>query len=98
MPESGMSPGRFVAVGVSMRSDEPRSAPQRELHQFISAVDDLILRSNSTHFLTEIWLDELARMDCTSSSTVRNWRLVSLAASERLIQLLVESQLRDSQT
>jgi len=95
MPEPPMSGDPFYALGSAMRSDEPRSAPQRELLQFISAVDDLIVRSSNTHFLTEIWLDELAQMDCTSSSTDRNWRLVSLAASERLIRLLVQSQLRD---
>ncbi len=85
----------FFALGTAMRSDEPRSGAQRELLQFIRAVDDLIARSSNTQFLTEIWLDELAQMDCTSSSTDRNWRLVSLAASERLILLLVQSQLRD---
>lgn len=98
MPKPQINRVPFFAAGNAMRSDEPQSEPQRELHQFISAVDDLILRSSSTHFLTEVWLDELAQMDCTSSSTDRNWRLVSLLASERLIRLLVESQLQNPQT
>lgn len=95
MPLPQINRDALFAPGNAMRSDEPRSAPQRELHQFISAVDDLILRSKSTHFLTEIWLDELAQMDCMSGSTDKNWRVVSLSASARLIRLLVESQLRD---
>lgn len=95
MSEPQMNRDPLFAPGDAMRSDEPRSAPHRELHQFISAVDDLILRSSSAYFLTEIWLDELAQMDCTSSSTDRNWRVVSLLASKRLMRLLVESQLRD---
>lgn len=98
MPQPEISRAPFFASGNAMRSDEPRSAPQRELHQFISAVEDLILRSSSAQFLTEIWLDELAQMDCTSGSTDRNWRLVSLLASERLIRLLVEAQLRNPRT
>lgn len=96
MPEPQINRDPFFAPGTAMRSDEARLTPQRELHQFISAVADLILRLSSTNFLTEIWLDELAQMDCTSSSTSKNWRLVSLLASERLTRLLVESQLRNS--
>ena len=95
MPEPQMSLSSFFARGNSIPNDELRSAQERELLQFISAVDNLIVVSNSTHFLTEIWLDELARLNSMPGPTGNDWRLVSLAASERLVRLLLDSQLRD---
>lgn len=94
MPESQLSIGCLIVAENSMRNEEPGSARERELVQFISAVDSLILMSSSTHFLTEIWLDQLARAGSMGSSTDPDWRAVSLAASETLARILLESQLR----
>jgi len=95
MPESQLSMGSLSVAESSTRNDGLHSARERELLQFIGAVDSLILMSLSTHFLTEIWLDELARVESMGGPTAQDWRAVSLAASERLVQMLLESQLRN---
>ena len=69
------------------------SAPERELLNFIDSVARLIGPA-STHTLTELWLDELACMDCISEPNSRDWRMVSLAASARLANKLMLLQLR----
>ena len=89
MSELRMSLDCAFANGDTLHDGKPLSAPERELLEFISAVDKLIV-SSSTHFLTEIWLDELARMDCMPEPTSSDWRLVSVAAAHRLVNLLLD--------
>ena len=69
------------------------SAPERELLNFIDSVAMLIGQGPS-RILTDIWLDELACMECAPDLNGRNWRMVSLAASTRLARELIALQLR----
>jgi hypothetical protein len=69
------------------------SSAERELLDFIDSVGELI-GPGSTHILTEIWLDELACMDCIPEPNSSDWRMVSLAASARLASKLMSLQLR----
>jgi hypothetical protein len=94
MPELRMSLNCVFATGNSLHDGKPLSAPERELLEFISAVDKLIVAS-TTHFLTEIWLDELARISYVPGGTNPDWRLVSVAASQRLLSLLLDSRFRE---
>lgn len=89
MSELRMSLDCVFANGNSPQDGKPLSAPERELLEFIGAVDKLIV-SSSTHFLTEIWLDELSRMDSMPGPTSSDWRLVSVAAAHRLVNLLLD--------
>lgn len=68
------------------------SAPERELHSFIDSVAKLI-GLDSTRVLTEIWLDELACLDCAPEPDSNNWRVVSFAASTKLATKLIDLQL-----
>jgi hypothetical protein len=76
------------------RDDEAISAPKRELLNFIDSVA-MLIGPGSTRILTEIWLDELACMDCIPEPNSRDWRMVSLAASARLASRLISLQFRD---
>ena len=93
MPELRTILDSAFANGNSLPTGKPLSAPERELLEFISAVDKLIVAS-TTHFLTEIWLDELARINYVPGATSPDWRSVSLAASQRLLSLLLDSRLQ----
>jgi len=68
------------------------SEPERELVSFINSVGELI-GPDSTRILTEIWLDELACMDCIPEPISKGWRIVSLRASASLASKLIASQL-----
>lgn len=70
------------------------STPERELLGFIDPVARLI-GLDSTRVLTEIWLDELACMDCMPEPDSKDWRIVSLAASTKLASKLIALQLRE---
>lgn len=69
------------------------SAPERELLNFIDSVA-MLIGQGSTRTLTELWLDELACMDCVPDPNGTDWRMVSLAASARLASRLIALQLR----
>jgi len=69
------------------------SAPERELLNFIDSVA-MLIGSGSTHILTELWLDELACMDCIPEPNSRDWRMVSLAPLATLASKLISLQLR----
>jgi hypothetical protein len=69
------------------------SAPELELLNFINSVATLI-GPGSTRFLTELWLDELACMECIPEPDSRDWRAVSLAASAKLASELIALQFR----
>jgi hypothetical protein len=93
MPELRLISNDGVGYKYSPRDDENVSAPERELLDFIRAVTEL-LGPSTTRVLTEIWLNEVACMDCTPGPGSLDWRMVSLAASTKLASQLIASQLR----
>jgi hypothetical protein len=70
------------------RDDKALSLPERELLEFIRAVANLI-PSDETGMLTQLWLDEVASMECMLEPASPLWRLVTLRASARLAERLV---------
>jgi hypothetical protein len=74
---------------------EPVSEPERELNSFINSMASLI-GPGSSRTLTDLWLDELACMECIPGSESFNWRSVSLSASVKLAGRVVASQLSSS--
>ena len=93
MPEVRMSSNDAIATEHPPRDGENVSVPERELLGFIRAVTEF-LGPSTTSVLTEIWLDELACMDCTPGPSSLDWRKVSVAASTNLASRLIASQLR----
>jgi hypothetical protein len=71
---------------------EGASEPERELNSFIHSIASLI-GPGASGFLTELWLNELACMECIAESESFNWRSVSVSASVRLANRLIASQL-----
>jgi len=71
------------------------SEPERELNRFIDSMTSLI-GPGLSRSLTELWLDELACMECIRGSEGFNWRSVSVSASARLASLVIASQLSGS--
>ncbi len=72
-------------------SDEFLSEPERELRAFIHSMASLV-GPGAIESLTELWLDELACMDCIPEPHSPNWRSVSLAASLKLASRVITSQ------
>ena len=68
------------------------SVPERELNSFIDSMTSLI-RPGASGSLTELWLDELACMECAPESESFNWRSVSVSASLKLASRVIASQL-----
>jgi hypothetical protein len=68
------------------------SVPERELNSFIDSMTSLI-GPGASGSLTELWLDELACMECIPESETFNWRSVSVSASAKLASRLIASQL-----
>jgi hypothetical protein len=64
---------------------------ERELSAFIRAVTKLF-GPEQAEFSTEDWLDELDLMDGRPRSTIRDWRALSVSASERLAKRLIVAQ------
>jgi hypothetical protein len=71
---------------------ETVSAPERELNAFIDSITSLIGPGVPTS-LTELWLNELACMECIPEPESFNWRLVSVSASVKLASRVIASQL-----
>jgi hypothetical protein len=71
---------------------KPVSEPERELNSFINSMASLI-GPGANGFLTDLWLDELACMDCIPGSESFDWRSVSLSASVKLASRVIASQL-----
>ena len=67
------------------------SEPEQEMNCFIDSMTTLIGRSASES-LAELWLNELACMECAPGWEGFNWRSVSLSASAKLASLLISSQ------
>lgn len=72
--------------------EEPISMAERELLAFLDTASDLV-GPNSRAYLTEIWLDELACLDCMPEPSSSDWRLVSDAAARRLAMDLAQLDL-----
>jgi hypothetical protein len=58
--------------------------PERELGAFISAVTELF-GPEQARLAAEDWLDELVSMETLPGLTSRDWRLLTIAASARLL-------------
>jgi hypothetical protein len=56
---------------------------EREIGAFISAVTE-VFGSKQARLAAEDWLDELVLMESLPGLTSRDWRLITIAASERL--------------
>ena len=67
------------------------SEPQRELNSFINSMASLI-GPGASGTLTDLWLRELACMECIPGSESFNWRSVSLSASVKLASRVIASQ------
>lgn len=67
------------------------SVPERELNSFISSMTSLIGPGASSS-LTELWLDELACMECIPGTESFNWRSVSVSAAVKLASRVIASQ------
>jgi hypothetical protein len=68
------------------------SEPERELSSFINSMASLIGPGASSS-LTDLWLDELACMECIPGSDSFNWRSVSVSASVKLASRVIASQI-----
>ncbi len=68
------------------------SEPERELNCFIDSMTSLI-GPGASGSLTELWLDELACMECIPETESFNWRSVSVSASMKLATQVIASQL-----
>jgi hypothetical protein len=73
-------------------NEEYLTEPERELRSFVHAMASLV-GPGAIRQLTELWLDELACLDCVPGPMGPNWRLVSLSASMKLASLVIASQL-----
>ena len=85
--------GHEWAEGYSTSDKESLSEPERELREFIQSMVSLI-GPGADRSLTELWLDEVACMDCIPEPNSSDWRMVSLAASARLASKLMSLQHR----
>jgi hypothetical protein len=94
MPDLQLNETRIRFASAGRGSSGTISEPERELLSFIHSIGEL-LGPGSTRTLTDIWLDELACMDCTPHTTGKGWRIVSLRASASLASKLIASQLED---
>ena len=81
------------STGKSLENgDRGASVPERELNRFISSMTSLIGQSAAIS-LTELWLDELACIECVPGTKSFNWRSVSVSASTKLASRVIASQL-----
>jgi hypothetical protein len=94
MPDMQLNEACVLFASGGRVNSEAISEPERELLSFINSVGELI-GPGSTGTLTDIWLDELACMDCIPEPASNGWRIVSLRASASLASKLIASQLED---
>jgi hypothetical protein len=71
---------------------KPVSEPERELNSFINSMTSL-MGPGASGSLTELWLDEVACIECIPKMESFNWRSVSLSASMKLASRVIASQL-----
>ena len=94
MPDLQLNETRVLFASADRENSGAVSEPESELLSFINSVGEL-LGPSSTRTLTEVWLDELACMDCIPEPVSKGWRIVSLRASASLASKLIASQLGD---
>ena len=94
MPDLELNETNVLFAVAGRENTRAISEPERELLSFISSVGELI-GPGLTRTLTEIWLDELACMDCIPEPASKDWRIVSLRASASLASKLIVSQFGD---
>ena len=92
MPDLQLNETRVLLASAGRGDSAAISEPERELRSFINSVGELI-GPGWTRTLTEIWLDELACMDCIPEPISKGWRIVSVRASASLARKLIASQL-----
>ena len=71
---------------------ESVSEPERELNSFVNSMASLI-GPGTAGSLTDLWLDEVACMECIPGSESFHWRSVSQSASVKLANRVIASQL-----
>jgi hypothetical protein len=94
MPDLQLNETRVLLASAGRGDSGTISEPERELLSFINSVGEL-MGPGSTRTLTEIWLDELACMNCIPQPISKGWRIVSLRASASLARKLIASQIGD---
>ena len=92
MPQLRLIPSEQSIEMAPATGREHVSEPERELNSFINSVASL-LGPGASGTLTDLWLDELACVECTPGSESFNWRSVSLSASVKLANRIIASQL-----
>jgi hypothetical protein len=91
MSELQLIPSEESIEKASAIDREPVSEPERELNRFINSMANLI-GPGASRSLTDLWLDEVACMECIPGSESFNWRSVSLSASVKLASRVIASQ------
>lgn len=89
MDEMHPSPIGERPKGSGPASSAPVNMAECELLTFLDSVKDLF-GPDQNKFLTEVWLDALASMDCMPGPASPDWRMVTLAAWIRLAAHLLE--------
>jgi hypothetical protein len=92
MPELRLIPSQESIERATASDHRPLSEPERELNSFINSMTSLV-GPGASRCLTDLWLDELACMDCIPGSESFNWRSVSVSASVELARRVIASQL-----
>jgi hypothetical protein len=92
MSELRLIPSEELIEKASAIDSMPVSEPERELNSFVSSMESLI-GPGASRTLTDLWLDELACMECIPGWESFNWRSVSLSASVKLANRVIASQL-----
>ena len=92
MSELRLIPTHESVKKASAIAAEPVSAAERELRCFVNTMAGLV-GPDTSKWLTDLWLNELACMECIPGSESFNWGSVSLSASAKLAGQVISSQL-----
>jgi hypothetical protein len=92
MCELRLTPAHDSINKAAAISPDPVSPAEGELNNFLNAMANVFGRDPG-RCLTELWLNELACMECIPGSEDFSWRSVSLCASAKLANQLIASQL-----
>lgn len=89
MPDMLTTQGNGGAANAASTCASPLNMAERELLRFIDSMSDLFGPEQSK-FLTEIWMDALASMECMPAPSSPDWRQVTVVASVRLAARVLE--------
>ena len=70
---------------------ERMSEPERELNSFVNSITSAI-GPGASRSLKDLWLDEVACIECIPEWESFDWRSVSLSASVKLARRVIASQ------